>query len=88
MPELPGVPPLETPFRDVYTVSRLNREARNALETGFPLIWVEGEISNLARPASGGTTATARERGSGGGATLWPSGGGSTRDVKGNDVLP
>lgn len=53
MPELPGVPPLETPFRDIYTVSRLNREARNALEAGFPLIWVEGEISNLARPASG-----------------------------------
>ncbi len=53
MPELPGVPPLETPLRDVYTVSRLNRAAKNALEAGFPLIWVEGEISNLARPASG-----------------------------------
>lgn len=39
--------------REVYSVSRLNREARALLETGFPPLWVEGEISNLARPASG-----------------------------------
>ncbi len=42
-----------TPTRDVYTVSRLNREARILLESGFPALWIEGEISNLARPASG-----------------------------------
>ena len=41
-------------FRDIYTVTRLNREAKAVLETGFaPVLWVEGEISNLARPASG-----------------------------------
>jgi exodeoxyribonuclease VII large subunit len=39
--------------RDVFTVSRLNREARAVLEGSFPLLWVEGEISNLAQPASG-----------------------------------
>lgn len=39
--------------RDVYTPSRLNREVRALLESGLPLLWVEGEISNLARPASG-----------------------------------
>ena len=39
--------------RDIYSVSRLNREARNLLEGSFPLLWLEGEISNLARPASG-----------------------------------
>jgi exodeoxyribonuclease VII large subunit len=39
--------------RDVYSVARLNREARDLLESGFPRLWVEGEISNLARPASG-----------------------------------
>ncbi|MCL4316180.1 MAG: exodeoxyribonuclease VII large subunit, partial [Gammaproteobacteria bacterium] len=39
--------------RDVYSVSRLNREARALLEGGLPLLWVEGEISNLARPSSG-----------------------------------
>jgi len=39
--------------RDIYSVSRLNREIRTLLETGFPAIWLEGELSNLARPASG-----------------------------------
>ncbi|MCB2262611.1 MAG: exodeoxyribonuclease VII large subunit [Candidatus Thiosymbion ectosymbiont of Robbea hypermnestra] len=39
--------------RDIYSVSRLNREARAVLEGGFPLLWVEGELSNLAQPASG-----------------------------------
>ena len=39
--------------RRVYTVSRLNREVRALLEGHFPLLWVEGEISNLARPGSG-----------------------------------
>jgi len=39
--------------RDVYTVSRLNRTARDLLEASLPLVWIEGEISNLARPASG-----------------------------------
>lgn len=39
--------------RDVYTVSRLNREARALLEAGFPAIWIEGEISNVRRPPSG-----------------------------------
>ncbi len=37
----------------VYTVSQLNREARVLLEQAFPALWVSGEISNLARPASG-----------------------------------
>jgi exodeoxyribonuclease VII large subunit len=41
------------PDRDVYTVSRLNREARAILERGFATIWLEGELSNLAQPASG-----------------------------------
>lgn len=41
------------PFRDVYSISRLNRDARELLEDNFPLIWVEGELSNLAQPCSG-----------------------------------
>ena len=44
---------MTTPTRDIFTVSRLNREARELLETGLGRLWVEGEISNLARPASG-----------------------------------
>lgn len=39
--------------RDIYSVSRLNREVRTVLETGFPLLWIEAELSNFARPASG-----------------------------------
>ena len=38
---------------EIYTVSRLNGEAKALLESHFPAIWVEGEISNLARPSSG-----------------------------------
>ena len=44
-------PPVET--RDIYTPSRLNREARTLLERGLPALWLEGEISNLSRPSSG-----------------------------------
>jgi exodeoxyribonuclease VII large subunit len=39
--------------RDVYSVSRLNREVRTLLERGFGVIWLEGEISNFSRPSSG-----------------------------------
>ncbi|MGH8496739.1 MAG: exodeoxyribonuclease VII large subunit [Gammaproteobacteria bacterium] len=49
----PFQPELLLPERDVYTVSRLNREARGLLEGGFPLLWLEGELSNFARPSSG-----------------------------------
>ncbi len=41
------------PRRDIYTVSRLNREARGLLEAGLPSLWISGELSNLSRPASG-----------------------------------
>jgi exodeoxyribonuclease VII large subunit len=39
--------------RDVFSVSRLNVEMRALIEGSFPLLWVEGEISNLASPRSG-----------------------------------
>ncbi len=39
--------------RDIWSVSRLNGEIRAVLEGSFPLLWVEGEISNLATPRSG-----------------------------------
>lgn len=41
------------PVKDIYPVSRLVREARLLLDGSFPLLWVEGEISNLAMPGSG-----------------------------------
>jgi exodeoxyribonuclease VII large subunit len=39
--------------REVLSVSQLNGRARVLLEDIFAQVWVEGEISNLARPASG-----------------------------------
>ena len=39
--------------RTVYSVSELNKTIRGLLESQFPLLWIEGEISNLAEPASG-----------------------------------
>jgi len=39
--------------REVYTPSALTRLVRDLLEDALPLIWVEGEISNFSRPASG-----------------------------------
>jgi len=44
---------LPAPARDVYSVSRLNREVRVLLERGLGVLWVEGELSNLSQPASG-----------------------------------
>lgn len=38
---------------NVLTPSQLNALARSLLEDAFPLVLVEGEIGNLARPASG-----------------------------------
>ena len=45
--------PATRPERDIYTVSRLNREVRVLLERGFGNLWLEAEISNFARPSSG-----------------------------------
>jgi exodeoxyribonuclease VII large subunit len=42
-----------TPALPVLTVSELNRMARRALESQLPLLWVEGEVSNFTRAASG-----------------------------------
>jgi exodeoxyribonuclease VII large subunit len=39
--------------REVYTPSSLTRFVRDLLEDALPLIWVEGEISNFSKPASG-----------------------------------
>ncbi len=48
-----NAPALQRPDRDIYSVSRLNREVRVLLERGFGSLWLEAEISNFARPSSG-----------------------------------
>ena len=42
-----------SPEKTILSVSQLNRRAKQLLETHLPLIWVSGEISNLAQPSSG-----------------------------------
>jgi len=39
--------------RRIYTPSELNSEAKLHLEAAFSQIWLEAEVSNLSRPASG-----------------------------------
>ncbi len=39
--------------RRIYTVSQLNRQVRMLLESKFPGVWVEGEISNFKHHTSG-----------------------------------
>jgi exodeoxyribonuclease VII large subunit len=39
--------------REVLTVTELTRQVQDILEATFDQLWVEGEISNLRRPASG-----------------------------------
>ena len=41
------------PRRQVWKVSELTRRIKGALEGTFGSVWVEGEVSNLRRPASG-----------------------------------
>lgn len=39
--------------RRIYSPTELNREVKLYLEAAFSRIWLEGEVSNLSRPASG-----------------------------------
>jgi len=43
----------QNPASRAISVSELNRRAKILLEDGIARIWVEGEVSNLSRPASG-----------------------------------
>ncbi len=45
------------------SVTQLVNTLKNLIETSLPLVWVEGEISNLARPASGHLYFTLKDAG-------------------------
>ncbi|MCE3003094.1 MAG: exodeoxyribonuclease VII large subunit, partial [Xanthomonadaceae bacterium] len=49
--------------RNVLTPTTLNALARELIEGSFPLVWVEGELSNVARPASGHLYFTLKDAG-------------------------
>jgi exodeoxyribonuclease VII large subunit len=45
--------PSNDPVIAAISVSQLNRRVKTLIEQGMARLWVEGEISNLSRPASG-----------------------------------
>ena len=45
--------PSNEPVIAAISVSQLNRRVKTLIEQGMARLWVEGEISNLSRPASG-----------------------------------
>jgi exodeoxyribonuclease VII large subunit len=51
-----------TSTRTVLSIAALNRAARALIEGGFGVVWVEGEISNFSRPASGHWYFTLKDR--------------------------
>lgn len=54
MTEIDAKPPDgNQPQRQILSVTELNRRARQLLEIHLPMMWVEGEISNFAKPSSG-----------------------------------
>ena len=42
-----------TSNNDILTPNQLNTLARDLLESTFPMVWVEGELGSVSRPASG-----------------------------------
>ncbi len=43
----------KTQQRRIFTVSRLNQEVQQTLESNFGTLWLQGELSNFSRPVSG-----------------------------------
>ena len=52
-----------TPAGHVYTITALNAEVRDLLESTLGSVWVQGEISNLATPRSGHLYFTLKDAG-------------------------
>ncbi len=53
IPSQDSVPPEGQTQPPLFSVSEINRDARRLLETHFPEVRVEGEVSNFSCPASG-----------------------------------
>ncbi|MFN2126367.1 MAG: exodeoxyribonuclease VII large subunit, partial [Anaerolineales bacterium] len=49
--------------KHIYTVTSLTREIKQVLETSFPRLWVEGEISNYKQHSSGHLYFTLKDEG-------------------------
>lgn len=55
----------------VLSVTALTRMIRAVVETGFPSVWVEGELSNVRRPASGHCYCTLKDESAQIRAVIW-----------------
>ncbi len=58
---------------EVLSVTALTRRIRAAMESGFSAVWVEGELSNVRRPASGHCYFTLKDEGAQIRAVVWRS---------------
>jgi exodeoxyribonuclease VII large subunit len=59
--------------KNVITVSELTRQIKQSLETTFPRMWIEGEISNFKRHTSGHLYFTLKDEGAQLSALMWRS---------------
>jgi len=50
---LPSARMTSSEKRKVFTVARLNQEVQALLQQGFGTVWLQAELSNFSRPASG-----------------------------------
>jgi len=55
--------PEEKSAKSILTPSTLNRLVRDLLGDVFPFVWIEGELSNVAKPASGHLYFTLKDSG-------------------------
>lgn len=59
--------------QNIFTVSKLNREIKELLETSIPVVWLEGEISNLKFHSSGHLYFSLKDKDSQISAVMWRS---------------
>ncbi len=59
--------------KNVVTITELTRQIKQSLETSFPRVWVEGEISNFKRHTSGHLYFTLKDEGAQLSAVMWRS---------------
>jgi len=59
--------------KNVVTITDLTRQIKQSLETSFPRVWVEGEISNFKKHTSGHLYFTLKDEGAQLSAVMWRS---------------
>ena len=61
------------PTTPILTVSQLTQQVKQAVETRFPRVWVQGELSNVKRHTSGHLYFTLKDEGAQLSAAMWRS---------------